>query len=234
MLEQIKILIVEDDPDDVELLVRELYRAGFDPHWLRVETEADYLANLSPDLDLILSGCKMPQLDGLRALELLKQHGLEVPFIIISDTIGEEIAVTTMQHGAAVYLLKYQITRLGPAVRRAMGKSKERLEHKRQEQQLIETQKMEAIRWLVTDVAHDFNNILGVIIGYSDLVKSELKPASPAQKYVEEIRHAAERANVLSQKLLILGCKQSKNAQAWDWQACNPPSNNLAEKSALG
>lgn len=234
MLEQIKILIVEDDPDDVELLVRELYRAGFDAHWLRVETEADYLANLSPDLDLILSGYKMPQLDGLRALELLEQHGLEVPFIIISDTIGEETAVIAMQHGAADYLLKHQITRLGPAVRRAMEKSKERLEHKRQEQQFIETQKIEAIRRLATDVAHDFNDILGVIIGYTGLVKSELRPASPAQKYIEEIRHAAERANVLSQKLLILGCKQGKNAQAWDWRSGNSQSNNLAEKSALG
>jgi len=125
MSQPIKTLIVDDSPNDTELVVRELYRAGFDPHWLRVETEADYIANLSPDLDLILSGYAMPHFSGLRALALLKRSGLKIPFIVVSGTIGEETAVPAMQQGAADYLLKDRIGRLGPAVYRAMNEIKE-------------------------------------------------------------------------------------------------------------
>jgi two-component system cell cycle sensor histidine kinase/response regulator CckA len=209
MSQPIKILIVEDNPNDTELMVRELYRAGFDPYWLRVQTEADYLANLSPSLDLILSDYAMPQFSGLRALALLKQSGLEIPFIIVSGTIGEETAVTIMQQGAADYLLKDRIARLGPAVCRAMKEIEERIKHKRLEQQFIEAQKMEVIGQLAAGVAHDFNNILSVIIGYSDLVRPELRPDGQAQNYVEEIRQAAERAVALTRQLLIFSRKQT-------------------------
>jgi signal transduction histidine kinase len=216
MSQNIKILIVEDSPNDTELVVRELYRAGFDPHWLRVETEADYLANLGSGLDLILSDYAMPQFSGLRALALLKQSGLEIPFIIVSGTIGEETAVITMQQGAADYLLKDRIGRLGPAVSHALKEIEERHKHKRLEQQLVEVQKMEVIGQLAAGVAHDFNNILSVIIGYSDLVTPELRPDGPAQNYVEEIRQAAERAAVLTRQLLIFSRKQTVQPKVLD------------------
>lgn len=209
MSQPIKILIVEDNPNDAELVVRELYRSGFDPHWLRVETEEDYLINLKPDLDLILSDYTMPQFSGLRALELLKERGLEIPFIIMSGTVGEEIAVKTMQLGAEDYLLKDRIARLGPAVARAIKSVEERIGRKQLEQQFIESQKMEVIGQLAAGVAHDFNNILSVIIGYSDLIKPELDHSGTAQKYVEEIRQAAERAVALTRQLLIFSRKQT-------------------------
>ena len=209
MSQPIKILIVEDNANDAELMVHELYRAGFDPHWLRVETEADYLNNLSPDLDLILSDYAMPQFSGLRALELLKQRGLEIPFIIVSGTIDEETAVTTMQQGAADYLLKDRIARLGPAVCRAMKEVEERVEHRRLEAQFIEVQKMEVIGQLASGVAHDFNNILAVIIGYSDLMMEELGPDDPLRKHAEEIRHASERAAGLTRQLLVFSRRQT-------------------------
>ena len=209
MSQPIKILIVEDNASDAELMVHELYRAGFDPHWLRVETEADYLNNLSPDLDLILSDYAMPQFSGLRALALLKQRGLEIPFIIVSGTIDEETAVTTMQQGAADYLLKDRIARLGPAVCRAMKEVEERVEHRRLEAQFIEVQKMEVIGQLASGVAHDFNNILAVIIGYSDLMMEELGPDDPLRKLAEEIRHASERATGLTRQLLVFSRRQT-------------------------
>jgi two-component system cell cycle sensor histidine kinase/response regulator CckA len=209
MAQTIKILIVEDNANDTELVVHELYRSGFDVHWLRVETETDYLNNLSPDLDLILSDYDMPQFSGPRALELLKQRGLEIPFIIISGTIGEETAVKTMQQGAADYLLKDRIARLGSVVNRAMKEVEERADRKRLEAQLVEAQKMEVIGQLAAGVAHDFNNVLGVIIGYSDLVRSELDPHGVAQKYIDEIRQAAERAAALTRQLLIFSRKQT-------------------------
>jgi len=205
----IKVLIVEDNSADAELVAGELYRAGFNPNWIRVDAEADFLNHLSPDLDLILSDCAMPQFSGQRALELLKQSGLEIPFILVSGTIGEETAVKMMLQGAADYLLKDRITRLGPSVRRAMQTVEERARNRRLETQLIEAQKMEVIGQLAGGVAHDFNNILAVIMGYSELVLSDLQPDSKLREPLEEIRHASERAAGLTRQLLVFSRKQT-------------------------
>jgi PAS domain S-box-containing protein len=102
-------------------MVRELTQAGYLPEWKRVETEADFLAELERVPELILSDFKMPQFDGLKAAELLRNRGLDIPFILISGTVGEEVAVTAMKYGATDYLLKDRIGRLGSAVQRALA-----------------------------------------------------------------------------------------------------------------
>ncbi len=132
----IHVLILEDNPADAELMVYELCRAGFEPDWKRVETEPDYLAHLSSGLDLILADYNLPQFDGLRALHLLQARELEIPFIIVSGAIGEELAVSAIKGGAADYLIKDRLARLGPAVVRALLERKLRLEKRQAEQQL--------------------------------------------------------------------------------------------------
>ena len=209
MSHPIKILIVEDNPNDAELLLRELRHAGFEPDWQRVETEPDFLAGIKERPEIILSDFSMPRFSGLRAAELLRESGLNIPFILISGTVGEDVAVEAMKFGATDYLLKDRVARLGTAVQRAIKEVEERVERKRLERQFIEAQKMEVIGQLAAGVAHDFNNILGVIIGYSDLAKTELDSNVPAQKYVEEIRQAAERAVGLTRQLLIFSRKQT-------------------------
>ncbi|MEA3186478.1 MAG: hypothetical protein QOD99_308, partial [Chthoniobacter sp.] len=120
MLRPLRVLLVEDRPTDAELVVRELRRAGFDPNWSQVDTEEEYLSQLSPDVDLILSDYTMPNFSGLRALELVNQSGLDLPFIIVSGSIGEDIAVSAMKQGATDYLLKDRLERLGPATTMAL------------------------------------------------------------------------------------------------------------------
>lgn len=120
MPQSIKILIAEDSSSDAELLLRALQRAGYSPEWQRVDTEEDFLAILHPGLDLVLSDYSMPQFTGLRALELIKSRHPEIPFIIVSGTIGEETAVEAMRLGATDYLLKDRLGRLGPAISRAL------------------------------------------------------------------------------------------------------------------
>lgn len=112
----LRVLIAEDNPDDAELMLRELRRAGFEPDSSRVETEAEYLSQLRPNFDIILSDNKMPNFNAFRALELLQQSGLELPFIVVSGSIGEDVAVEAMKQGAADYLMKDRLARLGPAV----------------------------------------------------------------------------------------------------------------------
>ncbi|MEO6789139.1 MAG: response regulator [Chthoniobacteraceae bacterium] len=129
---------VEDDPADAALIARELRRAGFDPEICRVQTEADFLSHLSPDLDIILSDYSMPEFSGLRALDLLNGRGLEIPFIIVSGTIGEDTAVAAMKQGAWDYLLKDRLARLGPAVSHALEQTRLRREKKQAEQRIRE------------------------------------------------------------------------------------------------
>ncbi len=121
MAQTLQLLIAEDSPADAELLLRALQRAGFEPVWKRVDTEVDFLQALRPDLELVLSDYEMPQFSGLRALELLKQSGLDVPFIIVSGTIGEDTAVAVIKQGAADYLLKDRLVRIGAAVSAALA-----------------------------------------------------------------------------------------------------------------
>jgi PAS domain S-box-containing protein len=132
----LRVLIVEDNPPDAELVVHELRRAGFEPEWKCVDTEAGYAASLHPSLDIILSDFEIPQFGGMRAFELLKERGLDVPFFIISGTIGEEHAVDMMKLGVDDYFLKDRLARLGPGVRHALEARKFRAERRRTEQQL--------------------------------------------------------------------------------------------------
>ncbi len=118
----VRVLLVEDSPTDAELLLRELRRAGFDPEVERVFREADYREVLgkSPLPEVILCDYTMPTFSGPRALGILNELGLDVPFLVVTGTIGEEHAVECMREGAADYLLKDRLTRLGPAVARAL------------------------------------------------------------------------------------------------------------------
>lgn len=116
----LRVLILEDHETDAELMVYELRQAGYEPDWYRVDNEQDYLNSLSPSLDVILADYTMPQFDAVRALNLLKSQGMDIPFIIVTGTVGEEVVAECMRQGATDYLLKDRLGRLGSAVERAL------------------------------------------------------------------------------------------------------------------
>ena len=128
---RLKVLVVEDNSLDAELLVRSLKEAGIDADWKRVDTEADFVAELSPGLDLILSDYGMPEFSGLEALRIVRSRGLDTAFILVSGSIGEDMAVAAMQGGADDYLLKDRMARLGPAVLQALQKRQLQQENRR-------------------------------------------------------------------------------------------------------
>jgi two-component system cell cycle sensor histidine kinase/response regulator CckA len=202
-------LIVEDSEDDAALLVKELQKSGFDLKWKRVETEADYRAGLNSELNMIFSDFTLPGFSTMRALGLLLESKLEIPFIIVSGTIGEERAVESMKAGATDYVLKDNLNRIAPVVKRALREIQERIERRRAEAQFVEAQKMEVIGQLAGGVAHDFNNILAVIIGYGDLMMAGLDAGGMPHKCAVEIRQAADRAVALTRQLLVFSRKQT-------------------------
>ncbi len=142
----IRILIVEDRAIDAELLVREVQRAGFRPEWQRVELEADFLAALDHAPDLILSDYSLPHFDGITAVVLLRQRGLDTPFILVSGIVGEDVAVEAMKRGATDYLLKDRIGRLGSAIERAL-EQKRLQDERRLADREIRNQLAELQRW---------------------------------------------------------------------------------------
>jgi diguanylate cyclase (GGDEF)-like protein/PAS domain S-box-containing protein len=115
----VRVLIVEDSADDAELAMRALKEHGLSAESERVETESDFLAALARSPDVVLADYGMPAFNGGRALELLRERDADVPFIVVSGTIGEDTAVKMMRAGANDYLLKGpNLARLGPAVER--------------------------------------------------------------------------------------------------------------------
>ena len=127
----LRLLILEDRPADAELMLHELRRGGLAVDGQRVETEADFVAALDPALDLILADYSLPQFNALRALQLLQQRGLDIPFIVVTGSVSEEVAVECMKQGAADYLLKDRLTRLGQAVTHALEQQRLRAENRR-------------------------------------------------------------------------------------------------------
>jgi PAS domain S-box-containing protein len=137
MNKPIRVLLLEDRATDAEMLIRELRRAGYNPEWKRVQTEQEFLAEIKNLPDIILSDYAMPQFSGLRAADLLLKSGLNIPFILISGTVGEDVAVEAMQHGATDFLLKDRLGRLGIAVERSLKQKRLRTEHDQAEQALL-------------------------------------------------------------------------------------------------
>jgi len=337
MKSPLHILHLEDDPSDAALIQSTLEAGGVACAITRAQNRDDFVAALERGgVDLILSDFSLPTFDGMAALEIARAKWPAIPFIHVSGTMGEEQAIESLKSGATDYVLKTRLSRLVPAVRRAMLEVEERAENRRNEEalrqaeerlgiiynesflgitlierdgrtvfpnpafqkllgytgeelsrmpfggythpedcagtaermrqlfdgacknyeakkrlirkdgqvvwtrlfvslahntagqaafaivvvediterrrleeELVEAQKMQVIGQLASGVAHDFNNMLFIIMSYNDMIASGLGQDSPLQAYSHEVRNASERAAGLTRQLLIFSRKQT-------------------------
>ena len=138
--EPLRVLIVEDQPSQAELVIRALSRAGFAPEWQRVDSEPAYVESLAASPDVVLSELSLPAFGAARALELLRERARDIPLIVVSGAVGEEVVVGLMRRGAADYVSKDRLTRLGPAVRRALDERRLRARERQAESVLRQTE----------------------------------------------------------------------------------------------
>ena len=135
----LRLLMVEDSDDDAQLLLVKVRRAGYEPDYVRVDNEPDLREALrDPSWQIVISDYAMPGFSGLKALQILRDANPDLPFILVSGTVGEEIAVNAMRNGANDYIMKDNLTRLIPAIERELRESVERADRRRAEEALYQ------------------------------------------------------------------------------------------------
>jgi two-component system cell cycle sensor histidine kinase/response regulator CckA len=217
----LRLLLVEDSELDARLILRALARSGLLPHHRRVATGADLRAALREERwDVLLSDHALPAFSSTEALAVLEEERaaghtpelVDLPFIIVSGTIGEETAVEAMRAGARDYILKDRLGRLAPAIERelreARGRRQRRQVQEEMQLQLHHAQKMECVGRLAGGVAHDFNNLLTCFVGYGGLLRKRLPDGDVRLRYVEGMLEAADHGASLTRQLLAFSRRQ--------------------------
>jgi len=211
------VLIVEDSENDMQLIVHLLKKAGYEVIFERVETAEQMYSELEKRTwDIVISDYSLPQFDGRAALELLKEKQPDIPFIVVSGVMGEETAVAMMKAGAHDYLIKDNLARLAPAVKRELEQAETRQKRKQAEQDLRESE--ERYRTLIEQASDaifvanpdgqyvDVNSAGCKLLGYTreeilQLMMHDVTTPSPEE--TSRLKELQEGKTVLSERELI-------------------------------
>jgi DNA-binding NtrC family response regulator len=208
----LRVLTVDDSADDVLFIMRELRRGGYEPVFERVQTSAAMKAALEGGKwDVVISDYVMPQFGGLEALHVLKESGQDLPFIIVSGKIGEDIAVAAMKAGAHDYILKGNLARLVPAIERELREAETRRERRKSDEALKKT--FEKLDLMVEERTAELS-------ATNDTLREEIvwrkKAEEEREKLIRELRQALAEVKTLSGLLPICAsCKKIRDDKGY-------------------
>ncbi|MGB5105305.1 MAG: ATP-binding protein [Candidatus Zixiibacteriota bacterium] len=203
MSKPIRVLLVEDSENDVSLLLRELRRSGYEPEYVRVEQAEEMNRELhSRNWDAIISDYTMPGFSGMDALTILKDSGLDIPFMIVSGSIGEDRAVEVMRAGAKDYIMKGNLRRLTAAIEREIGEAKERANHRHVEEQLRMSERMRSVGEVASTIIHDLKNPMQIVLSSAEFLYSFDLSKDERDSYFESIQRQVERILAMMQEIL--------------------------------
>jgi signal transduction histidine kinase len=200
----VRVLLLEDNPHDAELVERELRRGGLVLELTRASDRAGYVEALKARPDLVISDYGLPGFDGLSAFRLLREQQPGTPFILVSGALGEELAVAAIREGVSDYLLKDRLTRLPNAVFAVLEQVRLRREKEQLQERLLRADRLESLGQLAAGIAHDLNNILTPIMMAADTLR-EVARGDDDQALLSTIITCAERGAKVLRQLLTFG-----------------------------
>ncbi len=236
----LRLLLVEDSADDAELIAAELRRGGYSPSVERVHSRSAFCSALQQsDWDLVISDHSIPGYGGPGALADLHAIGKDIPFILVTGSLGEAGAVAAMKAGAQDYVLKSDLSRLSGAVEREVREMQVRAERRKMREQLMISERMAAAGMLAAGVAHEINNPLAVAMANADFIAEILslalseEPRAPAggetpgdwasrvaaiDEPLQDVREALGRIRDIVRDVKLFSRPQDEKAGAVDVQ----------------
>ena len=228
----IRVLLIDDAEDDfvvIRKFLAEIEGAGYQLDWEETY-EAGLEAVTRDEHDVYLVDYHLGERDGLDLIRDGLSLGWRAPLILLTGHGDHEVDIEAMKAGAADYLIKgaFDAALLERCIRYSVARSRVEQERAALEDQLRQTQKMEAIGKLAGGIAHDFNNLLTAILGYAQLGATMVAPSSRLESHFQEISKAAQRAADLTRGLLAFSRHQVTERRVLDLSP-NPPKDGLGD-----
>ena len=209
----LKILLLEDREEDFFIISRTLRRDGLEFEARRVDCIEEFERTIiEHEWDLIISDFNLPGFSAIQALDLMRESRPEVPFIVVSGSIGEEQAVELIRHGASDFLMKDRLARLSHVVRRELRDAALRDKQRRLEREVRHLQRIEALGSLAGGIAHNFRNVLMAVRGLGEMAADKLPEDHPAAIDLSQMLEATGRTEQLVNKILKFSRKESPAA----------------------
>ncbi|ABF40815.1 response regulator receiver sensor signal transduction histidine kinase [Candidatus Koribacter versatilis Ellin345] len=199
----LRVLLLEDSPLDAELTISTLKAGGIHCQTKRVERRDEYInAIRERGFDVILADYALPDFDGVSALRIAAVQVPDIPFIFVSGSIGEELAIESLKQGATDYVLKERLVRLVPCVNRALRETHDRRDRKRAEEALMHNEKIAMLGRLAATVAHEINNPLSSVTNVLYLLSTQPELTNDSRILIEMAQTELKRVAEISHQTL--------------------------------